>query len=134
MQSNEILLNLSLKCWNSAFNAQGSRVNVVVVPVGAVKIYVTEVEAIGKKERAGETQFTRQTRVPVLYFCKIPRSSFDAMMSKLAILAPPNSLTLWITLISASFPNVQKDQSIMFIHMWSQVQNPSQILFFQKEY
>jgi hypothetical protein len=25
-QSNEILLNLSMKCWNSAFNAQGSRI------------------------------------------------------------------------------------------------------------
>jgi hypothetical protein len=61
-----------------SINAQGSRVIAVVVPVGAVKIYVAEVEAIRKKERGGETQFTRQTRVLVIYFCKIPRSSFDA--------------------------------------------------------
>jgi hypothetical protein len=30
-QSKEILLNLSMKCWNSAFNAQGSKVIIVVV-------------------------------------------------------------------------------------------------------
>ncbi len=39
-QSKEILLNLGTKCWNSAFNAQGSRVITVVVQVGEVKIYV----------------------------------------------------------------------------------------------
>jgi hypothetical protein len=33
----ETLLNISMKCWNSAFNAQGSRVGIVV---GAVKIYM----------------------------------------------------------------------------------------------
>jgi hypothetical protein len=47
-QSNEISLN-------SAFNAQGSR---VVVHVGAVKIYAAAVEALRKKERQDETQFT----------------------------------------------------------------------------
>jgi hypothetical protein len=46
LQSNEILLNLSLKCWNSAFNAQGSRLSIVAVQVGAVEIYVTAVDAI----------------------------------------------------------------------------------------
>jgi hypothetical protein len=29
------LLNLHIKCWNSAFNAQGSRVTIVVVQVGS---------------------------------------------------------------------------------------------------
>ncbi len=43
LQSNEILLNLGMKCWNSAFNAQGSRVLIVVVQVGAVEIYVAAV-------------------------------------------------------------------------------------------
>ncbi len=43
-QSNEILLNLSVKCWNSTFNAQGSRVIIVIVQLGAVKIYVAAVE------------------------------------------------------------------------------------------
>jgi hypothetical protein len=42
-QSTEILWNLSMKCWNSAFNAQGSRVIIVLVQVGAVKIYVVAV-------------------------------------------------------------------------------------------
>ncbi len=38
-ESKKFLSNLSMKCWNSAFNAQGSRVTiVVVVQVGAVKI------------------------------------------------------------------------------------------------
>ncbi len=52
------MLQLSTKCWNSAFNAQGSRVIIVVVQAGAVKIYVTAVEALRKKERQDETQFT----------------------------------------------------------------------------
>jgi hypothetical protein len=49
-----------MKCCNSAFNAQGSRViTVVVLKVGAVKnIYVVAVEALRKKERGDETQFT----------------------------------------------------------------------------
>jgi hypothetical protein len=34
-QSKEILLNLRMTCWNSAFNAQGSRVIIIVVQVGA---------------------------------------------------------------------------------------------------
>jgi hypothetical protein len=44
-----------MKCWNSEFNAQGSK---VIVQVGAVKIYVTVVKALKKKERHDETQFT----------------------------------------------------------------------------
>jgi hypothetical protein len=43
LQSKEILLNLGMKCWNSAFNAQGSRVIIVVVQVGPVEIYVAAV-------------------------------------------------------------------------------------------
>jgi hypothetical protein len=39
-QTKEILLNLGMECWNSAFNAQGSRVVILVVQVGEVKIYV----------------------------------------------------------------------------------------------
>jgi hypothetical protein len=58
-QSNEILLNLGMKCWNSALNAQGSRqLIIVVVQVGAVKIYVAAVEALRKRDREDETQFT----------------------------------------------------------------------------
>jgi hypothetical protein len=47
-----------MKCWNSAFNANGSRVIIVVVQVRAVKIYA--VEALRKKEREDEIQFTTQ--------------------------------------------------------------------------
>jgi hypothetical protein len=36
-QSNEILLNLNMKCWNSTFNAEGSRVIIVIVQAGAHK-------------------------------------------------------------------------------------------------
>jgi hypothetical protein len=52
------MLKLSVKCWTSAFNAQGSRGIIVVVHVGAVKIYVAAVEALRKKERQSETQET----------------------------------------------------------------------------
>jgi hypothetical protein len=60
LQSKEILSNLGMKCWNSAFNSQGSRVTIVVVQVGALKIYVTAAveEALRKNERQDETQFT----------------------------------------------------------------------------
>jgi hypothetical protein len=47
-----------MKCWNSAFDAQGWRVIIVVIQVGALKIYVAPVEALRKKERGDETQFT----------------------------------------------------------------------------
>jgi hypothetical protein len=42
-------MQLSTKCWNSAFNAQGSRVIIVNVQVGVV-IYVSAVEALRKKK------------------------------------------------------------------------------------
>jgi hypothetical protein len=57
-QSKEILLNFSMKCQNSAFNAQGSRVITIVVQVGAVRIYVAAVEALMKMEIQDETQYT----------------------------------------------------------------------------
>jgi hypothetical protein len=46
-----------MKCWNSTFNAQGSRVIIVVVHVGSVKIYVVVVQVFRKKETHDETQF-----------------------------------------------------------------------------
>jgi hypothetical protein len=49
-QSKEILLNLNMK-W-------GSRVIIIIVQVGVVKTYVAAVEALRKKERGDETQFT----------------------------------------------------------------------------
>jgi len=48
-----------MKWWNLTFNTQGSRVTIVVVQVGAVKIYVIAVKALKKKERQeDDTQFT----------------------------------------------------------------------------
>ncbi len=44
--------------YQEAFNAQGLRLIIVVVHLGAVKIYVSSVEALRKKERHDETQFT----------------------------------------------------------------------------
>jgi hypothetical protein len=54
-----------MKCRKSAFNAQGSRLIIAALHVGAaVKIYAATVEALKKKERQGETQFTTKTEVP----------------------------------------------------------------------
>ncbi len=47
-----------MKCWNSAFNAQGLKIIIIVVQVGAVKIYVAAVEALKEKERDDEIEFT----------------------------------------------------------------------------
>ncbi len=48
-QSNEILLNLGMKCQVSAFHAQeGLRLIIVPVHVRAVKIYVAVVEVVLK--------------------------------------------------------------------------------------
>jgi hypothetical protein len=44
-----------MKCGNATFNAQGSRVIIVVVQVGAVKISVAAVKALGENERGDET-------------------------------------------------------------------------------
>jgi len=75
MQSKDILLNLSMKCWVSTFKlsiSQGLRVIIEVVQVGAVKIYVAAVEALRKMERQDETQVTTkiggQTSLGPSYF------------------------------------------------------------------
>jgi hypothetical protein len=38
-----------MKCWKSAFNAQGWRLMIVALQVGAVKIYAQTEEALKKK-------------------------------------------------------------------------------------
>jgi hypothetical protein len=53
----KFLLNLSMKWWNSTSNAQSSRVIILLVQVGAVKIYIAAVTALGEKKRGDETQF-----------------------------------------------------------------------------
>ncbi len=57
-------LKSCMKCWNSVFNTQDSRLIIVVpVQVGAMKIYVVAMEALKKKRKErgskhDETQFT----------------------------------------------------------------------------
>ncbi len=52
------MLQLGMKCWYSTFNAQDSRLIIVVVQLGAVKISVAAVEVLRKKKRQDGTQFT----------------------------------------------------------------------------
>jgi hypothetical protein len=52
-----------MKCWNSALNAQGSRIIIVVVQVGAVKIYVAAAEALRENERQDETHSVYHTKI-----------------------------------------------------------------------
>jgi hypothetical protein len=57
------MLQFSMKCWNSAFNAQGSRLIIVLVQVGAMKNENIcsnngKTGKLRKKERQDETQFT----------------------------------------------------------------------------
>jgi len=42
-----------MKCWKSAFNAQGSTLIIVALQVGAMKIYAARVEALKRKGKAG---------------------------------------------------------------------------------
>jgi hypothetical protein len=69
MKSGYEMLKLSI-------NAQGSRVIIVVVQVGAVKKYVAAVKALREKERGDETRFTtkiggRTIGVSVISFCTV---------------------------------------------------------------
>jgi hypothetical protein len=54
-----------MKCWKSAFNAQDSRLIIVALQLGAVKIYAATLETLKKKERQGETKFTTKTEAPL---------------------------------------------------------------------
>jgi hypothetical protein len=67
----------------SAFNAEGLR-----LIIGAVKIYVAAVEALRKKERGDETQFTTKFG-----------GKFDALLCRNWLFSPPNRLTLQIILL-----------------------------------
>jgi hypothetical protein len=49
------MMQLSMKCRYSAFNAQGSRLIIVIVQLGAVKLYVAAMKALMRQD---ETQFT----------------------------------------------------------------------------
>jgi hypothetical protein len=99
LQSNEIF---SMKCWNPAFKAQGSRIFIVVAEVGAVKIYVAAAVDVLKKEEIKLSLPPKLVEklvwVPVICFCRIsfPNKHFDALLCRSH---PPNRPTLQITLI-----------------------------------
>jgi hypothetical protein len=54
-----------MKCWKSAFNEQGSRLIIVALQVGPVKIYAATREALKKKERQGQSHSPQKLR----YMC-----------------------------------------------------------------
>ncbi len=68
LQSKEVLLNLGMKCWNSAFE-----VIIVVVHVEAVKIHVA-VEALRRKERQDQNQMKLSLAQKVVHFWVWPLS------------------------------------------------------------
>jgi hypothetical protein len=43
-----------MECWNLTFNAQGSRVIIIVVHVRTIKVYVRVVEAFMENEKGGQ--------------------------------------------------------------------------------
>jgi hypothetical protein len=102
--------------WNSSFNAQGSRLIVVVVQVGAVKIYVAAVEALRKKERQemklsllpklmGFFEFHPRLNAHVL-FCKFfwipPWVWYDQTQGSRAVFFLPLRITLLCPFVSSS--------------------------------
>jgi hypothetical protein len=80
-----------MKFWNSASNAQGLRVIIVVVHVGAVKL--SSLPKLVKKTSLSPSCF--------VLFCEIfiPNYTFDALLCWNWPFLPPNHVTLWITLI-----------------------------------
>jgi hypothetical protein len=118
-----------MKCWYSAFNAQGSRLIIVVIQLGGVKIYVAAVEALRKKERQDETQFT--TKIDG-FLSFIPRWMLMYFFAGFLLISPcvwPNSgfwccvfLTLRITLISGkilvSFRGFFEDYILAWWNVW----------------
>jgi hypothetical protein len=94
-QNKEILLNLSMKCWYSAFNAQGgSRVTIIVVQVGAVENICSRSESA--QDRGDETQFTTKIGGKTSFGSQLFRfvkfrsqlCIWCPTMPKLAVLAP----------------------------------------------
>jgi hypothetical protein len=85
-----------MKCSNSAFNAQGLRVIIVVVKVGAVKIHVAVVDASVKRKDGMKLSLPpkfmgKLAWVPVISFCKtfLPSYTFDALLCRNWPFSPP---------------------------------------------
>ncbi len=121
------MLQLSMKCWNSAFNAQSSRLIIVLVQLGTLNIHVTAVEMLMKKERQGETQFT--TKIDS-FLSFIPPWMLLYTFSRFFLISPcvwPNSgllccivLTFQITLlVEIGFSYYWVTMDIQWIVRWS---------------
>ncbi len=70
---------------NAAFNAQGSRGIIVVVQVGAVKIYVAAMDVLRKKERQGVTPEFHSLLNANVFFCRV-FFNLTLCMTKLKVL------------------------------------------------
>jgi hypothetical protein len=102
------LLNLSMKCWNSGFSARGLRLIIVVVQLGAAKIYVAASRGAQEKGKTGWNSVYHQNRC--FFFSFIPRDwmlmYFFAGFCWISPCVWPNSgfwcyffLTLWKTIM-----------------------------------
>jgi hypothetical protein len=95
-QSKNFLLNLSMKCWNSAFNAQRFESNYSsCTGRSSVKIYVAAVEALRKRERGDETQFTTKIGWEKLVCFGSQFLPFLKFHSQLSVLIPYYAETAW---------------------------------------
>jgi hypothetical protein len=93
-----------MKYWNSASNAQGSRVIIVIVQVGAQKIYVAALKALLKRKDRMKLSLPpklleKLNGVPIILFYKIfiPSYMVDVLLCQNWQLSPPNRGTLRIT-------------------------------------
>jgi hypothetical protein len=90
------------------FNAEGSRVIIAIVQVGAAEKYMyQQCRRSGKRKHWMKLSLPlklveKLLWVPVISFCKIfiPSSAFDGLLCQNWPLSPPNRLTLRITVLS----------------------------------
>jgi hypothetical protein len=91
---------------SSAFNAQGSRVIIAVVHVGAVKIYVATTRSRESKDRMKLSLLPKLVEklvwVPFILLCENfnPSHTFDALLCRDWPFSPRNRQTLRRTLLS----------------------------------
>jgi hypothetical protein len=106
-QSKEILWNLGMKCWNSAFTAQGLRV-IIAGRTGRSRENICKSSGGAQEKRKtgcnsvyNQNWWKNSVWVPVILFCKIfiPSHMSDALLSPNWPFSSPNRLTLWITLM-----------------------------------
>ncbi len=103
------MLQLSMKCWNTAFNAPRSRLIIVVVKLGSVKIYVAAMETPWKRKEGMKLSLLGLTLFPDGFLSFIPCWMLMYFFAGFFLISPcvwPNSgfwccvfLTLRITLM-----------------------------------